>query len=112
VSSRRAVWVPFLGRPASTSPALSLAAWKTGAPVYLVLSVRRNEQLHMVVEGPVDVPRTGTRAEWVRAHVTELSRILESYVRQYPEQWLWLHRRWKAAATHAPLTAQSETAAV
>lgn len=111
LSSRHAVWVPFFGRPASTSPALSLAAWKTGAPVYVVLSVRRNEQLHMVVEGPVEVPKIGTRADWVRAHVTELSQILEKYVRQCPEQWLWLHRRWKKAQA-APTKAQAKTAAV
>jgi Kdo2-lipid IVA lauroyltransferase/acyltransferase len=90
-----AVWVPFFGRPASTSPAVSLAALRSGAPVYVTVAVLEAGQLKMLVEGPIAVSTQLPRAEALRAHTAELSRVLESLVRRYPDQWLWLHRRWK-----------------
>lgn len=94
-----ALWVPFFGRPASTTPALSLAALRTGAPVYFVAAVREGERLRMHVEGPIPVPATGSRRERIEAHTAALTRALETQVRAYPEQWLWLHRRWKQPAS-------------
>lgn len=101
--SREAVWVPFFGRPASTTPALSMAALRSGAPVYVVVAVREGERLRMHVEGPIPVPgrspqpspRSARRGGDVEAHVAALTAVIERYVRAHPEQWLWLHRRWK-----------------
>jgi KDO2-lipid IV(A) lauroyltransferase len=90
-----ALWVPFFGRPASTTPALSMAALRSGAPVYVVVAVREAGQLRMHVEGPVPVPHLPTRREVLEAHTAELTRLIEGHVRAHPEQWLWLHRRWK-----------------
>ena len=90
-----ALWVPFFGRPASTTPAISMAALRSGAPVYVVVAVRHEGQLQMRVEGPVPVPDRPTRREALFAHTAALTAILEGHVRCYPEQWLWLHRRWK-----------------
>jgi KDO2-lipid IV(A) lauroyltransferase len=90
-----AVWVPFFGRPASTTPALSMAALRTGAPVYVVVALREGAGLRMSVEGPVPVPERPTRAESIHAHVATLTALVEQKVREAPEQWLWLHRRWK-----------------
>jgi KDO2-lipid IV(A) lauroyltransferase len=95
---RDALWVPFFGRPASTTPALSLAALRTGAPVYFVAAVREGERLRMHVEGPIALPATGSRRERIEAHAAALTRALETQVRAHPEQWLWLHRRWKQPA--------------
>lgn len=91
-----ALWVPFFGRPASTTPALSMAALRSGAPVYVVVAVRREGRLEMRVEGPVPLPERPTRPEVLEAHTAALTAILEDHVRAQPEQWLWLHRRWKA----------------
>jgi Kdo2-lipid IVA lauroyltransferase/acyltransferase len=91
-----AVWVPFFGRPASTTPALSMAALRSGAPVYVVVAVRQEGQLRMLVEGPVPFTEHPTRKETLEAHTAALTAIIEARVRQHPEQWLWLHRRWKA----------------
>lgn len=89
------VFVPFFGRLASTTPALSMAALRTGVPVFLVLAERQGEGLVMHVEGPIPVPPGATPRERCQAHVAELTRRLEARIRQSPEQWLWLHRRWK-----------------
>jgi Kdo2-lipid IVA lauroyltransferase/acyltransferase len=93
--ARHGVFVDFFGRPASTTPAVSLVALRTKAPVYVVVAVRENGALRMHVEGPVPLPVSGTRDEQVRAHTQALTRIIETYIKAYPQQWLWLHRRWK-----------------
>jgi KDO2-lipid IV(A) lauroyltransferase len=95
--SPQALWVPFFGRPASTTPALSMAALHTGAPVYVLTAVRSENGLQMNVDGPVPFPSEGTRAEQIAAHTATLTRLIEERIRANPEQWLWLHRRWKGA---------------
>lgn len=93
--SPQALWIPFFGRLASTTPAVSMAALHTGAPTYVVTAVRDGTALRMSVEGPVAFPTDGTKEERIAAHTAELTRILEEKIRASPEQWLWLHRRWK-----------------
>lgn len=93
--SAQALWVPFFGRLASTTPAVSMAALHSGAPTYVVVAVRDGGALRMHVDGPVALPQTGSRDEKLLAHTTELTRLIEARVRAHPEQWLWLHRRWK-----------------
>lgn len=91
------VFVPFFGRLASTTPAISMAARVSKAPVYVVAAVREAERLKMFVEGPVPFVETGDRARSIVEHTARLTAIVEGLVRQYPDQWLWLHRRWKVA---------------
>ncbi len=91
----QALWVPFFGRVASTTPAVSMAALHSGAPVYVVVAVREGAGLRMHVDGPVPLPVDGTKEERLFAHTAQLTALLEARVRAYPEQWLWLHRRWK-----------------
>ena len=93
--ARHGVFVPFFGRPASTTPSLSMAALRTGAPVYVVLAARTADHLKMFVEGPIALPSTGDRDADLTAHTAALTAIIERTIRQYPDQWLWLHRRWK-----------------
>lgn len=84
------VFVPFFGRPTCTTPSLSVAAKRTGAPVYVVLAVREGPGLRMLVEGPIPLVDGDTTA-----HTAALTAVIERTIRQYPDQWLWLHRRWK-----------------
>jgi KDO2-lipid IV(A) lauroyltransferase len=86
----KGVFVPFFGRPASTSPGLSAAARRTGAPVFVAVSIRHGDSLH------------------IRAHTAEITAALERLIRQHPEQWLWLHRRWKVQPPPARAPAGSD----
>ena len=95
--SPSALWVPFFGRLASTAPAVSLVALRTGVPVYVAVAVREGAGLRMLVEGPFPVSTELPRAQAIAAHTAQLTSALEAYIRKYPEQWLWLHRRWKGA---------------
>lgn len=95
--SKRAVFVPFFGRLAATSPGLAFAAIRSGAPVFVVMAAREEGRLRMMVEGPIAVPRTGELEADVAALTAEVTARIEAVIRRYPDQWLWLHRRWKVA---------------
>jgi KDO2-lipid IV(A) lauroyltransferase len=91
----KGVFVPFFGRPASTSPGLSAAARRTGAPVLVGASIREGDSLRIHLEGPFPMRLTDDVDADIRAHTAELTAALERLIRRHPEQWLWLHRRWK-----------------
>ncbi|HME92320.1 MAG TPA: lysophospholipid acyltransferase family protein [Myxococcaceae bacterium] len=93
--AERGVFVPFFGRPACTTPALSMAAIRTGAPVFVVMAAREGDHLRMFVEGPFPVADSGDRRRDLVDHTAKVTAVLEQYIRRYPDQWLWLHRRWK-----------------
>jgi KDO2-lipid IV(A) lauroyltransferase len=95
--AEHSVFVPFFGRLASTTPALSAAALRSKAPVYVVVATREGGALKMHVDGPVKMPELDDRHAALTAHTAELTRIIEGHIRRVPEQWLWLHRRWKVA---------------
>lgn len=112
--AKAAVFVPFFGRLASTTPALAVAAQRTGMPVFVVMGVREGRFLRMHVEGPIAAPETGTPHERIEGHTARVTAVLEKYIRQHPEQWMWLHRRWKVqppAETEKAPAASSESAA-
>lgn len=95
ISAEHGVFVPFFGRLASTNPAVSVVARRTGAPVLVVLSLRDQHGLRICVDGPFPVTKTEDAEADVRAHTALINSVLEGWIRRYPDQWLWLHRRWK-----------------
>jgi Kdo2-lipid IVA lauroyltransferase/acyltransferase len=96
MSRRRAVFPTFFGVPAATAPTPAVLALRTGAEVIFVLAIRQPDGRHRVVfEGPLQVPDTGDRERDILAFLQDLNDRLERWVRRHPEQWYWLHRRWK-----------------
>ena len=96
-AKRDGVWVSFFGRPASTTPGPALLALRTGAPILTVYSRRLpgTYRFELFVDEPIYAKPTGDRTADIERVTRELSRRMEGYVRQCPEQWLWLHRRWR-----------------
>ena len=94
VPARHGVFVPFFGRLASTSPAAA-AALRARVPIYVVLAAREAGRLVMEVEGPFTRAPSGDFRADVQALTAEVTAVLEKHIRRRPEQWLWLHRRWK-----------------
>ena len=72
-----------------------MAALRTKAPVFVVLAAWDQGRLRFSFDGPIAVPDTGDRRADVTAHTAQLTAIIERRVREHPDQWLWLHRRWK-----------------
>jgi Kdo2-lipid IVA lauroyltransferase/acyltransferase len=102
IGGKHAVFVPFFGSPAATTPALSMAALRTHAPTLVVVALRENGRLRFRVEGPFEVTDTGDRQRDLRDHTARVTAALERIIREAPEQWLWLHRRWKLAPPPGP----------
>jgi KDO2-lipid IV(A) lauroyltransferase len=91
----RALVVDFLGRPALVDRAPAVLAAACGVPLVVAAS-RRNEAgeqtLHVL---EVLVPPLRGRRAWIDEATVAATRCLDRFVRAYPDQWLWLHRRWK-----------------
>jgi len=95
IGGKHSLFVPFFGRPAATTPALSMAALRTGAPTVVAAALREDGRLRLHVEGPFEAEDTGNRERDLLAHTEKVTAALERLIRAHPEQWLWLHRRWK-----------------
>ena len=98
VTDEEGVFVEFFGRPACTMPGLAVIAQRTGAPVVPVLFYRdadlRRHHIEFLAEVPwVDVP--GNPEEALRVNTARYTKILEQAISQRPDQWLWVHKRWK-----------------
>jgi len=90
------VFVKFLGRAACTNRGLALMALKMDTPVIPAFSVREVDGLYHIMLGEeVKLIRTGNRTLDIEENTALFTRIIESYVIRYPDQWLWFHRRWK-----------------
>ncbi len=90
------VAVKFFGKQASAARGPVVLALKTGAPVLFSLDIRQPDDRHHVHILPPMHLETSTNFEHdVQKWTTRLLRQLETYIRKYPEQWLWLHNRWK-----------------
>ena len=89
--------VKFFGRPAGSTVSLALLADKTQVPVLPAYSYRdKKGVIHTVIEPAVIVPNlSADRNERLYQLTQAYNDVLERIVTKYPEQWLWLHRRWK-----------------
>ncbi len=87
--------VPFFGREAMTAPALAELALKFRCPV-VPMRVERVQDTRFLITAypPLDMPDSGDRRADVKAGMALVNRTIEGWVRERPEQWLWLHRRW------------------
>ncbi len=91
------VFVDFFGKPACTASGLARLALHSEAIVVPGFTVWDEEQKKYVIhfQPAIAVTRTGDVEADVLANTAAFSKALEAIVRQYPEQWLWIHRRWK-----------------
>lgn len=91
------IFVEFFGRLASTAPGAAAFALRTGATVLPTFGWRNPDNTHTAqINEPVSLIRTGDY-EWdLRTNTARYTNIIEDRIRLHPEQWFWLHKRWKA----------------
>lgn len=95
VKENKGIAVPFFGWDAMTGTVAATLALRYGAALHGIWSQRLpNGRSLIKVEPPLDVPRTGDEAADTRAIMTAINARIESWVRERPDQWLWLHKRW------------------
>lgn len=89
-------FVDFMGKPAWTPTAAVSMAIKFGAPVIFGTIQRSNDNRHMItIEGPLELVRTGNDEKDIIANTAMLTKKIEDRIAQNPEQWVWMHRRWR-----------------
>ena len=88
-------FVPFFGRLAKTPRGPGVFALRLGVPIVVGAAVRMPGGKYRALVEPVDVVETGDRERDVDAVVARYTAVLEGWVRQYPEQYFWHHRRWR-----------------
>jgi KDO2-lipid IV(A) lauroyltransferase len=108
-AARHAVFPTFFGVPAATATTPAVLALRSGAAVVFALSVPLGDGRHkVVIEGPLEPPRTGDRERDVLAFMQDLNDRLERWIRVHPDRWYWLHRRWKTRPPDAKPAPPSE----
>jgi len=102
-SHREGVFVDFFGQEASTQSALAIIAAKTGVPVVPAFIFRGPDGIHTLrYLKPLILDNRGDRKSMIKDHTRLFTSVIESQVRERPDQWFWVHRRWKTR----PLTPQ------
>jgi KDO2-lipid IV(A) lauroyltransferase len=93
------VTVDFFGHPAGTFKSLALLALTTGAPVVPVYSWREPDGRHVLrFEDEVPLIEHAEVGEAIRLNTRSYNAALERMLVRHPEQWIWMHRRWKVPA--------------
>jgi KDO2-lipid IV(A) lauroyltransferase len=91
------VFVDFFGTKAATTPGPAVLALRTGAHLVPIFMLREGPGKHrLIVEEPIEPVRTGNQEADVIATTQKCADVLEKYVREYPSQWFWVHRRWRS----------------
>jgi len=89
------VFVDFMGHRACTSKGLALFALKTAAPVVPVFMIREKSGLRAEFGPEIVTVKTGDRQKDIETNTQEYNRVIEKFIRRYPDQWFWVHQRWK-----------------
>jgi KDO2-lipid IV(A) lauroyltransferase len=103
-SLEEGVFANFFGVPASTTSGLARIALRTGAavvPGFLAWDPAQGKY-RLQFSHAVELVRTGDEEADVRANTSLFTSFIEAYVRQHPDQWLWVHKRWKTRPTGEP----------
>lgn len=95
-SRREGVFVPFFGRMASTSRAMAVLAVRTGTPVLPIFARREAGGRHrVIVHPPLPRPSPNAGETGIVELTARCTAAIETAIREAPEQWLWLHSRWR-----------------
>jgi Kdo2-lipid IVA lauroyltransferase/acyltransferase len=98
------VFCDFFGVQACTTAGVAALALRTGAvvlPGYIVWDERARVH-RLCFEPPVETVSTGNQKEDIAANTARYTKVLESIIRRHPDQWLWIHRRWRTRPEGEP----------
>ena len=95
IDSVEGVFINFFNRRAYTPAGPVLLSMVSGAPIIPIFCVRQNGKHKFIVEEPIQLEITGDKEKDILVNTQKWSDVTERYIRQYPEQWVWMHRRWK-----------------
>jgi len=95
--------VPFFGKAVGSHTALAALALRTGAPVIPAFAARQRGGHYLIrFEPALILEEKGEPDERLIANTALFVRHIEAWIREYPAQWLWIHRRWKGDLSPLP----------
>jgi len=90
------VYVDFFGKKAATATGPVILAQRTQANIIPCFIIRQKDDTHKIILGQtLDLKRGNSPQETITTNIQKLTDIIESYIRRYPAEWGWIHRRWK-----------------
>ncbi|MEI6515526.1 MAG: lysophospholipid acyltransferase family protein [bacterium] len=92
---KEGIFVDFFGKPACTTPGLAYMSAQSGAAVVPVFMIRLDNGRHLVKCLEPIAPPPDRNPETIRKFTQLYTQVIEDAIRQYPAQWIWVHRRWK-----------------
>lgn len=95
VNYRRGVAADFFGRTVPTNGGMAIIARKTRSPVIPLFSVRTDKGFLLEFGEEIPFTDTGDKTKDIEVNTQAYNDAIESFVRRYPAQWFWVHRRWK-----------------
>ena len=91
------VFVDFFGKKAATATGPIILALRSGAPIVPAFIFRTENNKHnLIIEPEMQLEKNEDNDQMILANVAKITDIIESYVRKYPSEWGWIHRRWKS----------------
>lgn len=91
------VFVDFFGQKAATATGPVVFARRAKAPIVPMFIVREKDGAHTImVEQALDLQERSDGEEAVTINIARLTNLIERYIRRYPHEWGWMHRRWKS----------------
>ncbi len=96
--SKEGVLVPFFKKQAGTYRSLAILHGHTKAPLLAVTTYRNNDGTHVLkFSREIERLHSDSYKEEIRINTEQYNRVLEQLIMEHPEQWHWMHRRWKAS---------------
>lgn len=93
---KQGIFVDFFGKPACTVPVIAMLALRYDVPVIPGFIVRAGFDTHTLYIGrEIIIQKTGDIQKDIEANTAYFNKIIEEFIRQYPDQWFWIHNRWK-----------------
>ena len=90
------VFVDFFGRPAYTPSGAASIALRTESPVLMGFITRLSDNIHRIdIKPPLQLIDTGDKDSDIKENTALFTKIIEEQIRKTPEQWVWMHNRWK-----------------
>ncbi len=89
------VFVDFFNRRAATNIGLAALALKSEAPVISLFLARKADGFHAEFGPELPLIKTGDKTKDIEANTQQYNDVIEAYARKYPDQWFWVHNRWK-----------------
>lgn len=103
VASAEGVFVDYFGTLACTNKGPAMLAAAVGAAVLPTFLVRKGSTHHLIIGQEIKLVVTGDKSSDTLVNTAAFTRSVEQIVRQYPEQWFWVHRRWKTRPSQKSL---------